>query len=170
MGAQATNPATLTRVLGIDPGTRVVGWAVIDEHKGRMALVASGAIRARSDDYAQRLAEILASLRGIIALHKPHEAAVEEAFSGRNPRTALVIGEGRGVALAALGEADIKVAAYPARLVKRCVAGAGGADKDQVARMVAYQLGLAKLPEPRDASDACAVAITHCAQKKLAGL
>lgn len=151
-------------MLGIDPGTRVVGWAVIDAHKGRFTLVACGAIKARATDYARRLAEIQAGLREVIAAHEPTQAAVEEAFSGKNPRTALVIGEGRGVALAALGEAGLAVAAYPARSIKRCVAGAGGADKESVARMVALQLGLAKLPEPSDASDACAVAITHCVQ------
>lgn len=154
-------------MLGIDPGTRVVGWAVLDQHKGRLSLVATGVIRCNHKVYAQRLAQVLAGLRQVIAAHKPAQAAVEEAFSGKNPRTALVIGEGRGVALAALGEAGLPVAAYPARTIKRCVAGAGAADKQAVARMVALQLGLAKLPEPHDASDACAVAITHCVRKVL---
>jgi len=154
-------------VLGIDPGTRVVGWAVLDSVQGRLKLVATGAIKARGDVYPARLAQIHAALRQVIATHKPDEAAVEEAFSGKNPRTALVIGEGRGVALAALGEAGLPVSAYAARAIKRCVAGVGSADKQQVARMVALQLGLAKLPEPSDASDACAVAITHCVRKRL---
>lgn len=154
------------RVLGIDPGTRVVGWAVIDDRKGKLSLAATGAIKARAADYAQRLAEIHAALLDVIAQHQPAQAAIEEAFSGKNPRTALVIGEGRGVALAALGQAGLTVAAYAARSIKRCVAGAGAADKDAVARMVALQLGLAKLPEPRDASDACAVAITHCVARR----
>jgi crossover junction endodeoxyribonuclease RuvC len=71
--------------------------------------------------------------------------------------------------LAVIGEAGIPVAAYPVRLVKRCVAGVGNADKEAVARMVALQLGLAKLPQPSDASDACAVAITHCVRRRLPG-
>jgi crossover junction endodeoxyribonuclease RuvC len=164
---QGTEDRLATRVLGVDPGTRVVGWAVVDELKGKIRLVELGAIHARSKDYAARLAEILAGLRAVITRLQPHEAAVEEAFSGRNPRTALVIGEGRGVAMAAVGEAGIPVAAYPARLVKRCVAGVGSAQKDAVARMVALQLGLPKLPEPEDASDACAVAITHCVRRRM---
>lgn len=154
-------------MLGIDPGTRIVGWAVLDQHKGRLALVATGVIRCDDKVYARRLAQVLAGLRQVIAAHQPAQVAVEEAFSGKNPRTALVIGEGRGVALAAVGEAGLPVWAYPARTIKRCVAGAGAADKDAVARMVALQLGLARLPEPRDASDACAVAITHCVRKVL---
>jgi crossover junction endodeoxyribonuclease RuvC len=141
----------------------------VETSKGKIRLIELGAIRARSKDYAARLAEILAGLRAVIARLQPHEAAVEEAFSGRNPRTALVIGEGRGVAMAVIGEAGIPVAAYPVRLVKRCVAGVGSADKEAVARMVALQLGLAKLPQPSDASDACAVAITHCVRRRLPG-
>lgn len=167
MAINLNTPGTSVRVLGIDPGTRVVGWAVVDDTRGSLKLAAMGAIKPRAKDYARRLAEIHAALIAVIARHQPAEAAVEEAFSGKNPRTALVIGEGRGVALAALGQAGIAVAAYPARSIKRCVAGAGAADKDAVARMVALQLGLAKLPEPRDASDACAVAITHCVQRRL---
>jgi crossover junction endodeoxyribonuclease RuvC len=166
---QSTEYRLATRVLGVDPGTRVVGWAVVETFKGKIRLIELGAIRARSKDYAARLAEILAGLRAVIARLQPHEAAVEEAFSGRNPRTALVIGEGRGVAMAVIGEAGIPVAAYPVRLVKRCVAGVGNADKEAVARMVALQLGLAKLPQPSDASDACAVAITHCVRRRLPG-
>jgi crossover junction endodeoxyribonuclease RuvC len=141
----------------------------VETFKGKIRLIELGAIRARSKDYAARLAEILAGLRAVIARLQPHEAAVEEAFSGRNPRTALVIGEGRGVAMAVIGEAGIPVAAYPVRLVKRSVAGVGNADKEAVARMVALQLGLAKLPQPSDASDACAVAITHCVRRRLPG-
>jgi len=130
-----------------------------------MRLVESGVIRAPHKDYAARLAQVHQGLCDVVARLRPHEAAVEETFSGRNPRTALVIGEGRGVALAAIGQAGVPVAAYPARVVKRCVAGKGSADKDAVARMVALQLGLASLPQPRDASDACAVAITHCVRR-----
>ncbi len=154
-------------MLGVDPGTRVTGWAVVDDERGQLRLAALGVIRTRADDLAGRLAEIHAALLAVVAQHQPAEAAVEETFSGRNPRTALVIGQGRGAALAALGAAGLAVAAYPARSIKRCVAGAGGADKDAVARMVALQLGLARLPQPRDASDACAVAITHCVQRRM---
>ncbi len=149
------------RVLGVDPGTRVTGWAVVERAGRGFKLVASGAIRAAGDRMELRLAAIHDELLHVARQHTPGEAAVEEAFAGRNLKVALAIGQGRGAVLAALGAAGLAVHSYPARVIKRAVAGNGGAAKDQVARMVSLQLGLAKTPEPTDVTDACAVALTH---------
>lgn len=110
---------------------------------------------------ARRLAAIHAGLLLAAREHAADEAAVEEVFAGRNLKSALAVGQGRGVALAALGEAGLPVFSYAARVVKRAVTGNGNAAKEQVARMAALQLGVASLPGPADVADACAVAITH---------
>ncbi len=149
------------RVLGIDPGTRVVGWAIVEGSTSRLKLVGCGAIRGPEGDYAARLAHIHTELARIAAESGCVEAAVEEIFAGRNMKTALVTGEGRGVALAALGAAGMAVSSFPSKVVKRAVTGNGSASKQQVARMVALQLGLGKPPSPADVTDACAVAITR---------
>ncbi|MCC6573346.1 MAG: crossover junction endodeoxyribonuclease RuvC [Planctomycetes bacterium] len=150
------------RILAIDPGTRRVGWAVVESVGGRLRLVEGGVIRAdRQSDYAPRLALIMREIQQIIAKLRPAEAAIETAFAGRNVSAALKIGEGRGVAIAACGVAGLPVFEYAARLVKRAATGRGGADKSQVAAMVALQMGLGREKLPPDLTDACAVAITH---------
>jgi crossover junction endodeoxyribonuclease RuvC len=166
MAAQSSRTVEIRRVIGIDPGTRTLGWAVIEARGTAMKLVACGAIEGGSQERPARLARILNGLAVVIAKHRPAEAALEEVFVGRNSRTALVIGEGRGVALAALGQAGLSVAGYPARAIKRAVTGNGAASKEQVARMTTMQLGLARAPGTEDVTDACAVAITHLARFK----
>jgi crossover junction endodeoxyribonuclease RuvC len=156
------------RVLGVDPGTRTAGWAVVTRQGRGFRLVACGAVRAKAGDPPEkRLAVIHAGLLEIVQTHAPHESAVEEVFAGRNPKAALAIGQGRGVALAAMGAVAAPVHSYAARVIKRAVTGNGGASKEQVARMVGLQLGLAKPPEPADVTDACAVAITHLIRRDM---
>ncbi len=156
------------RVLGIDPGTRTAGWAVVTRYGRTFRLVACGAVRAKAADPPEkRLALIQAGLLEIAQTHAPHEAAVEEVFAGRNPKAALAVGQGRGVALAVLGALALPVHSYAARVIKRAVTGNGGASKEQVARMVGLQFGLAKPPEPADVTDACAVAITHLIRRDM---
>ncbi|MCC7509862.1 MAG: crossover junction endodeoxyribonuclease RuvC [Planctomycetes bacterium] len=152
-------------MLGVDPGTRVVGWAVVQQQGRSFRLVACGAIRARGETLEQRLAMIHAGLLDAARLHSAAEAAVEEVFAGKNMKSALAIGQGRGVALAALGTAGLTVSSYAAKVIKRAVTGNGSASKDQVARMVALQLGLARPPEPADITDACAVALTRLVRR-----
>ncbi|MCC6465340.1 MAG: crossover junction endodeoxyribonuclease RuvC [Planctomycetes bacterium] len=148
------------RVLGIDPGTRIAGWACVERRGPRLHLVEAGVIRTKGDDPAARLACLHAGLLDVARRLGPHVAAIEEAFAGRNQRTALKIGEARGVALAAAGAAGLQVTGYAPRSIKQAVTGNGGADKDQVARMVALLLGR-NVDGPSDCTDACAVAITH---------
>jgi len=155
-------------VLGIDPGTRVVGWAILSKSGRSFQLLSCGAIRPDPAlPYAARLAAIHAEIASVVREHAPTEAAIEEVFAGRNVKAALKIGEGRGVVLAALGAAGLEPASYPARRIKRAVTGNGAAEKQQVARMVAMQLGLREAPGPDDVTDACAVAITHLISRDL---
>jgi crossover junction endodeoxyribonuclease RuvC len=150
------------RVLGVDPGTRVVGWGVVETDGMRLVPVAFGAIRAPDDpDVARRLVAIAEDLRRIVAEHEPDEAAIEEAFHGRDARAALKVGEGRGAALVVLASAGLPVAGYANNVVKRAVSGAGRAPKERVQAMVTRLLGLAAPPRPFDAADALAVAICH---------
>jgi crossover junction endodeoxyribonuclease RuvC len=153
--------ATPVKVIGIDPGTRSAGWAVVSRAGQAFRLHDCGVVRARGAAGAERLGAIMAGLRDAVTASGATEAAVEAAFAGRNVSTALKIGEARGVALAVLGQAGLPVTSYAARRIKRAVTGFGGADKTQVARMVAMQLGLSAVPGPDDVTDACAVAITH---------
>ncbi len=154
-------PQSNLSVLGVDPGTRVVGWAVVQQQGRSFRLVACGAIHARGETLEQRLAQVHAGLLEAAQSHHTAEAAVEEVFAGKNIKSALAVGQGRGVALAALGAAGLSVSSYAAKVIKRAVTGNGSASKQQVARMVALQLGLAKPPQPADITDACAVALTH---------
>lgn len=150
------------RILGIDPGTRVVGFGIIEQQGSRLHCVEAGALRV-SEKLALpvRLARLSAGIRELVEKHEPASAALEDAFVARDPAAALKIGAGRGAILAALGEADLTVASYPPATIKKAVAGNGRAAKEQVARMVSAVLGLSGPPEPLDATDALAVAITH---------
>ena len=148
------------RVLGIDPGTRVVGWGVVEGDGSRVRAVAWGALRARASlEIPARLRILHEGVRGLIAEHRPGLVAVEEAFFGKGARAALALGEGRGAALVAAALAGVPVRQFPPATVKKAVTGRGGAAKEQVGAMVRVLLGLAEIPEPADAADALAVAI-----------
>jgi crossover junction endodeoxyribonuclease RuvC len=119
---------------------------------------------------ARRLAHIASGLRAVLAEHAPTEAAMEEAFHGRDPRAALRLGEARGAALVVLAEGGLEVAGYANNVVKRAVTGAGRADKERVAAMVSRLLGLREPPETLDATDALALALCHLQRRALGGL
>ena len=149
------------RVLGVDPGSRYTGWAVVLSAAGRFQLAAGGVITTDpAAPMASRLCQILLGLRGVIAVHQPDVAAIEQIFSHRSPQSALVLGQARGVALAALAEGTLSVHEYNASTIKHSVGGSGKADKDQVARMVQMLLG-EQLDGRSDMQDACAIAMTH---------
>ncbi len=151
------------RVMGIDPGTRVAGWGVVERRGGRIQWVAHGVAKADLNaPFEQRLQQIYDGLRGAIIEHHPQWVAVEEVFFGRNVKSAIKIGEGRGVALLAAAQSQLPVAEYAARVVKRAVVGSGAAHKTQVQEMVRVILGLPEIPSPEDAADALAIAICHC--------
>jgi len=152
----------MPRILGVDPGTRVVGYGVIDCEGSSIRHVAAGAIRVPASlPIEQRLARIAAGLRAVVAGHAPESAAMEDVFVDADPRSALKIGFGRGAILAVLGEAGLAVASYAPATVKKAIAANGRADKSQVSRMITAILGLEAPPEPVDVADALAVAVTH---------
>jgi len=149
------------RILGLDPGSRVCGYGVIESEGGKLRYVECGVLTApQSRPMEQRLGEIAKGLREVIEELSPTVAAVEDVFSHQNVRSALALAQARGMALAVLGMAGIGVASYPPATVKKAVSGSGGAGKDQIARMVQALIGLRSLPRA-DATDALAVAITH---------
>ncbi|MGE0551534.1 MAG: crossover junction endodeoxyribonuclease RuvC [Kofleriaceae bacterium] len=149
------------RILGLDPGSRVCGYGVIDERAGELRYVECGVLTSPADRAMEyRLGEIARGLREVIDELVPDVVAVEDVFTHHNPRTALALAQARGMALAVCGLAGLTLASYPPATVKKAVAGSGRADKGQIGRMVQALVGLTSLPRP-DASDALAVAITH---------
>ena len=149
------------RILGLDPGSRVCGYGVIDEDNGELSYVECGVLTAPEEkSMEQRLGEIARGLREVIGELSPGVVAVEDVFTHQNPRSALALAQARGMALAVIGLAGLRVASYAPALVKKTVTGSGTADKGQIARMVQSLIKLRSLPRA-DASDALAVAITH---------
>ena len=150
------------RIIGIDPGTLVCGYGVIDVAGSSMKAVTWGAVRVRSDTpFAQRLLGVHRGLTKVIAEWKPETAAVERLFVGKNVRSAMATGEGRGIAVLTAALAELPVFEYTPAEVKKAVVGQGAAHKTQVQEMVRILLALEKVPTPHDASDALAIAITH---------
>ncbi len=155
------------RVLGIDPGSAVTGYGVVERREGRLVHVAHGTIRApRGGSVEQRLAAIHRALLEVIDLHRPDAASVEQVFVARGARAALVLGQARGVALAAAGLAGVAVHEYSATRIKQSVTGNGRAGKLQVQRVVSRLLALEKTPVA-DAADALAAAICHAQAGRL---
>ena len=152
---------TTRRIIGIDPGLRRTGWGVIESDGVRLVYVASGCIKSTNDeDLAYRLRELYEGLTSVIASFKPHEAAVEETFVNENPRSTLKLGQARGMALLAPAMQGLRVAEYPANLIKKTVVGAGHAEKHQIQAMIGFLLPKAKF-DSADEADALAIAICH---------
>jgi len=149
-----------TRILGIDPGSRITGWGVIDVVGSRATHVDHGRIRCERGELPDRLAQIFAELGEVIRRHTPDEAAIEEVFVNRNVASALILGQARGAAICALASAGLKIAEYAPAQVKSAVVGTGRAEKTQVQHMVKVLLGLREAAEA-DAADALAVALCH---------
>lgn len=150
-------------VLGIDPGTATTGYGFIRENDdGSLKVGDYGVILTSPDDsMPQRLRELYIGLKEIINLHCPVSGAVEKLFFQRNVRTAISVGQARGIALLAFAESGLPVYEYTPLEVKQSVVGYGGADKVQVQQMVKALLDLNEIPKPDDAADALAVAICH---------
>jgi len=149
------------RILGLDPGLRRTGWGVVGIDGSRLVHIAHGVI-APSDalPLASRLLAIFEAIERIIVLHAPHEAAVEETFMTANGASTLKLGHARAASMIAPARAGLPVAEYAAKVVKKAIVGTGGADKAQVAFMIARLLPMAG-GATGDAADALAVAITH---------
>jgi crossover junction endodeoxyribonuclease RuvC len=151
------------RVLGIDCGGEYTGFGVVEMHStGRLVCLACGAIKlSPREPLAWRLSRIYDGLGAIIGEHHPNEVAIEGIFYALNVKSALKLGQVRGVAMLAAATAGLEVAEYSPLTIKSAVVGYGRAEKHQVQQMVTRLLGLVKPPEPMDASDALAIAICH---------
>lgn len=165
MGSQ-TSPSSSSpspRVaLGIDPGTAIVGYAVVEARGSELNMVACDVITTPSTmSMPERLQHIYHRLKEIITTYRPNESAMEELFFTKNTRTAMTVGQARGVALLALANGGLVVSEYTPKQVKQAVTGYGGANKEQVGEMVRILLHLKSIPRPDDAADAAAVAICH---------
>jgi crossover junction endodeoxyribonuclease RuvC len=149
------------RVIGVDPGSQATGYGVIDRVGSELCWVAHGVLRpSRSAALSARLAALVQQLGQVIAQYAPDVASVEDVFVAASPRSALVLGQARGAALAALGAAAIPLSQYAPARIKQAVAGNGRAGKEQMQRMVKRTLALASAPSA-DAADALAAAICH---------
>lgn len=154
----------MERILGVDPGSRITGYGVIEADRGRLRFVACGVVKT-SVKYPlnYRLGEIFDGLNEVVQVHNPVVAAVEDVFLSENPRSALKLGQARGAAVVAAIQNGLQVYDYTPRAIKQAVSGYGQADKGQMQHMVKILLGLSGTPST-DAADALAVAICHANQ------
>lgn len=152
------------RIIGIDPGTGILGFGIIELTKRKPALVDAGVIRTPvHEDDAVRLLTIYDELTDIIASTKPDQMSVEKLFFARNVTTAMTVAQARGVVLLTAMQAKLPIAEYTPMQIKQAVSGYGKADKKQIQEMVRVLLNLKSIPKPDDAADALAAALTHAA-------
>ena len=150
-------------VLGIDPGTAIMGYGVVEYLNSKHKSLAYGALRTGKDDKTEeRLKQLFQGINRLLDEYKPDAMAVEELFFNRNTTTAMTVGQARGIALLAAGLRQITVGEYTPLQVKQAVTGYGRAEKHQVQYMITKILGLSEAPKPDDAADALAVAICYC--------
>lgn len=158
-------------ILGLDPGTAVTGWGVIENIRDKSSLVAHGTIVTSAREPAhERLQQIYQGVLGVIDEYEPHAAAIEELFGGVNIKTALAVGQARGVIVLACAERGVIPADYTPLRIKQAVVGYGRASKTQVQQMVKVLLALPKVPTPDHAADALGVAICHAHSVKVGNL
>ncbi len=150
----------MTRIIGIDPGSRITGFGIIDWVGNKCTYIDSGCIRLTKESLPERLQQIYQSIIQLIETYTPKEMAIENVFVARNPASALKLGHARGVAIVAGVNNGLPIAEYSAKQVKQSVVGKGAADKNQVQHMVTVLLKLKKKPQA-DAADALAIAICH---------
>lgn len=154
------------RVLGIDPGSRFLGFGLVDEHRGQLRHLGHGVVKANGNDPLElRLAHIFNELSMVVRVYRPEVIAVEGVFTFKNARSALILGHARGVALLVASLNQLTVAEYSPAKIKRSVGAGGAGGKDAVSQMVCRWLKLPTL-ERHDAYDALAVAICHCNHSK----
>lgn len=150
----------MSLIIGIDPGSRLTGYGIIEKQGQHLKFIDAGTIRTETQEMPERLKRIFAGIERIVKFHQPTEAAIEQVFMAKNPDSALKLGQARGAAIAALVNSDLKVAEYTARQIKQSVVGYGAADKEQVQMMVMRILNLQIKPQA-DAADGLATAICH---------
>jgi crossover junction endodeoxyribonuclease RuvC len=158
-------------ILGVDPGTATTGFGVIDYIGGNIKLLDFGVIETSPKESTEKRLEVLFDeLNDIIVKYQPEEVAVEELFFSNNAKTAIKVGQARGVILLAAQKAGVNISEYTPMQVKNGICGYGGADKKQVQKMVQMLLNLPEIPHPDDAADALAIAICHSSARKYKGV
>lgn len=150
----------MTIILGIDPGSRITGFGIIQEEGKHLEYIASGCIRTPEGLLQDRLQAVFRGITEVIQTYHPETMGIEQVFMAKSADSALKLGQARGAAIVAGAEAGLEVCEYSARQVKKTVTGTGAADKEQVMQMVMYLLKLVKRPQI-DASDALAIALCH---------
>lgn len=155
-------------ILGVDPGTAITGYGLVSHEGNHLKRITFGVIRTSPElSMAMRLARIYEELLAVIDKFRPDVAAVEELFFNKNTRTALAVGQARGVIMLAVANSGLEVAEYTPLQVKTAVVGYGRAEKAQVQEMVRMLLCLTEIPKPDDAADALAIAICHAHSRKM---
>lgn len=150
------------RILGIDPGYAILGYGIVDIVGNKFSVVDYGAITTDpSMDMPSRLVKLFDGLTELISAFKPDEASIEELFFNSNAKTAILVGEARGVAVLACAKGNLKINEYTPLQIKQALVGCGRADKTQVQFMVKTMLNLKEVPKPDDTADALAAAICH---------
>jgi crossover junction endodeoxyribonuclease RuvC len=153
------------RILGIDPGTAITGFGVIDTEGSRFSFVDAGVIRTpKEQPMNERLATVYDEIKELIEEFKPDVMSIELLFFARNVTTAMTVGQSRGIVMLAATQAKIPIYEYTPMQVKQAVTGYGKADKKQIQEMVKNLLKLDQIPKPDDAADGLAIAITHAGQ------
>lgn len=156
------------RIIGIDPGTGILGFGVVDYHNNKFKLVTGGVITTPAHTPLDvRLEEIFDGLTSIIAETNPDEMSIEKLFFSQNVTTAMSVSHARGVAMLTGRKAKLPIAEYTPQQIKQTLTGYGKADKKQMQEMVRMQLGLTEVPKPDDCADALAAAITHAMMSRL---
>jgi crossover junction endodeoxyribonuclease RuvC len=156
------------RILGVDPGIGRMGWGIVDSVGGKVTAVDYSCLETEPNSpVADRLVIIYNSIETIIAAHKPDEFAIEDLFFNTNAKTALVVGQARGVVLLAAAQAGLPIGVYTPLQVKMALTGYGRAEKNQIGQMVKTVLGLKVVPKPDDTADALAIALTHAFSRKM---
>ena len=154
-------------ILGIDPGTNIMGYGVITEQRGTLKLVAAGIIDlSKMDDHHLKLRKIFERTIGLINEYMPDEVAIEAPFFGKNVQSMLKLGRAQGVAIAAALSRTIPVFEYSPKKIKQSITGNGNASKEQVASMLQSLLKFGEMPRYLDATDGLAAAVCHCFQGK----
>lgn len=155
-------------ILGIDPGTAIVGYGLIESTGNKHRYVAHGAIRTAAGlPLADRLLVIYRELNALLDQYKPDHVAVEELFFSRNAKTAISVGQARGVILLAVAQRYLPLFEYKPLEVKQALVGYGGADKSQIQQFLRMMFGFEEVPKPDDAADAIAIAVCHANSYKL---
>jgi len=149
-----------TRILGIDPGSRITGYGIIEQGPKGCRYIASGSIRVKADYFPDRLKQIFDSVREVVELYHPEQMAIEQVFMHKNADSALKLGQARGAAICAVQTAGLPVFEYAARQVKQALVGKGSAEKTQVQHMVKILLGIQGELQI-DASDALGLCLCH---------